>query len=158
MCNPDALPMKREEKKREKRLAAHSTIPIFSALNILVPRQNDCGAMLWSQYYNSFIAGMNWGFTSNSSPGMSQCWGLDFTSWTFLTCAVLFFLFVCLWLKFILLPVLCRHGVRDESIYRFMQRNTRDECLRKLTAAVNNHVLNGGWSNPSLRVFFLKVL
>lgn len=47
--------------------------------------------------------------------------------------------------------------MRDESIYGLMQRNTRDECWRKLTAAVNNHVLDGGWSNPSLRLVLVFV-
>lgn len=96
--------------------------------------------------------------TSNSSPGMSQCQGLDFTSWTFLSSPVLwgFCLFVCLWFKFILLPVLCIYGVRDESVYGLMQRNSTDECLRKLTAGVNNHILNGAWLDPSLEVFSSK--
>lgn len=66
--------------------------------------------------------------------------------------------FVCLLLEFIFLPALCMHGVRDASIYGLMQRNNTGEYLRKVTAGVNNPILNGGWLNPSLKAFFLQVL
>lgn len=87
---------------------------------------------------------------------MPQCQELDFTSWTFLSCAVPwgFCLFLCLWLKFFLLPVFCIHGVRDGSIYGLMQRNYR--WMLKETNCRWKQPHPGGWLDPSLDVFSSK--
>lgn len=52
--------------------------------------------------------------------------------------------------------MLCIRDVRDRSNYGLMQRNSTDECLRKLTAGVNNHILHEAWLDPSLEAFSSK--
>lgn len=90
------------EEKKERRVTSCSfSNHCLQCIEYMEPQAKLLGVMLELQFCKSFRVGMSRVCTSNSSPGMSQCQRLDFTSWTFFSCAVLwsFCLFVCLFIS-----------------------------------------------------------